>query len=69
MTTDEIRRDDHDGVVTLTFTRDDKMNAMTPATVDRRTARGFDRMAPTLLFTSADCQHGVNAFMPRGKKG
>ena len=31
MTTDEIRRDDHDGVVTLTFTRDDKMNAVTPA--------------------------------------
>ena len=31
MTTDEIRRDDHEGVVTLTLTRDDKMNAMTPA--------------------------------------
>jgi len=34
MTTDEIRRDDHEGVVTLTFTRDDKMNAMTPAMFD-----------------------------------
>src|SRR5436190_10722309 len=34
MSTDEIRRDDHDGVVTLTFTRDDKMNAMTPAMFD-----------------------------------
>ena len=30
MSTDEIRRDDHDGVITLTMTRDDKMNAMTP---------------------------------------
>jgi len=31
MTTNEIRREDRDGVVTLTFTRDDKMNAITPA--------------------------------------
>lgn len=34
MSTDEIRRDDHEGVVTLTFTRDGKMNAMTPAMFD-----------------------------------
>jgi enoyl-CoA hydratase/carnithine racemase len=30
MSTDEIRREDRDGVVTVTFTRDDKMNALTP---------------------------------------
>src|ERR1700750_156344 len=34
MTTDEIRRDDHEGVITLTLTRDEKMNAMTTAMFD-----------------------------------
>jgi hypothetical protein len=41
----------------------------TAATVDRRTAREFDRMAQTLLFTSDDFRDRVNAFRQRGKKG
>jgi enoyl-CoA hydratase len=41
----------------------------TAATVDRRTAREFDRMAQTLLFTSDEFQDRVNAFMQRAKKG
>ena len=40
----------------------------TAATVDRRTAREFDRMAQTLLFTSDDFQDRVTAFMQRGRK-
>jgi enoyl-CoA hydratase len=40
----------------------------TAATVDRRTAREFDRMAQTLLFTSDDFRDRVNAFRQRGKK-
>src|SRR6266516_440648 len=32
--TSEVRRDDVDGVVTVTFTRDAKMNAVTPAMFD-----------------------------------
>jgi enoyl-CoA hydratase/carnithine racemase len=31
MTTDEARRDDADGIITVTFTRDAKRNALTPA--------------------------------------
>src|SRR3954452_2142431 len=34
MTNDEIRRDDREGVITVTLTRDEKMNAMTPAIFD-----------------------------------
>ena len=30
MATDEIRREDHDGIIVLTFTRDAKRNAVTP---------------------------------------
>jgi enoyl-CoA hydratase len=41
----------------------------TAATVDRRTAREFDRMAQTLLFTSDEFRDKVNAFMQRGSKG
>jgi enoyl-CoA hydratase/carnithine racemase len=40
----------------------------TAATVDRRTAREFDRMAQTLLFTSDEFRDRVNAFTQRGKK-
>jgi enoyl-CoA hydratase len=40
----------------------------TAATVDRRTAREFDRMAQTLLFTSDDFRDHVNAFLARGRK-
>jgi enoyl-CoA hydratase/carnithine racemase len=38
----------------------------TAATVDRRTARDFDRMAQTLLFTSDDFRAKIEAFMHRG---
>ena len=40
----------------------------TAATVDRRTARDFDRMAQTLLFTSDDFRTKIEAFMQRGAK-
>jgi enoyl-CoA hydratase/carnithine racemase len=46
-----------------------KMAIDTAATVDRRTAREFDRMAQTLLFTSDDFKDKVSSFMQRGKKG
>jgi len=44
-----------------------KLAIDTAATVDRRTAREFDRMAQTMLFTSDDFQAKVNAFLQRGK--
>jgi enoyl-CoA hydratase/carnithine racemase len=40
----------------------------TAASVDRRTARDFDRLAQTLLFTSDDFRDRVNAFMQRPKR-
>jgi enoyl-CoA hydratase/carnithine racemase len=45
-----------------------KVGIDTAATVDRRTARDFDRMAQTLLFTSDDFRDRVNAFRQRGKQ-
>ena len=45
-----------------------KMAIDTAATVDRRAAREFDRMAQTLLFTSDEFRDRVNSFMERGKK-
>jgi len=38
------------------------------AGADRRTAREFDRLAQTVLFTSPDYQAKVNAFMSRSSK-
>ncbi|MCU1344185.1 MAG: Enoyl-CoA hydratase/isomerase [Acidimicrobiia bacterium] len=40
----------------------------TAASVDRRTAREFDRLAQTVLFASPDYRAKVEAFMSRGKR-
>ncbi len=45
-----------------------KLAIDTAASVDRRTARDFDRMAQTLLFTSDDFRDKVNAFLERSTK-
>jgi len=37
------------------------------ATVDRRTAREFDRLAQTVMFTSDEFRARIDAFMRRGR--
>ena len=56
MSTDDARREDADGIITLTFTRDRKLNAVTPAMLDLLAAAvsdlANDDAARVLLITA-----------------